>query len=403
MLLKPGTGLKDAPQAFSLKLRGVTRECGLKAILLDSELLVLHQGGRLCFIMSVHVDDLKFAGEPAVVKRIMAKIEQVFGKLRIIEKSFTNCGIRHSQHEDGSISLDQNQYLDTLKPIIHDDLRGQPAEKPVTDALKSLYMSLLGAIAYTTLTRMDIAIYVAGLQRATHVATMLHVRKLNILVRWAQRNPQGLVYRKLKPPLEVLGISDSSFKREQEDGLAMRGLVILIAERQADGSIPKLGKVQVLDYYSRKQRHVARSTFAAELLAATDAFDCLWASLLLTEVYKGAMTAIEAQSHKENGSLEIQTKLVIDAMSVFSAVTAQHIKVPSEKGLMLQLLWLREQLDSKALNALVWTDTRNMLADGLTKGNLDRADLRRAMAGEYQSQHEIKTFSSKSQLAIKAE
>ena len=62
---------------------------------------------------------------------------------------------------------------------------------------------------------------------------------------------------------------------------------------------------------------------------------------------------------------------------------------------MLQLLWLREQLDCKALTTLAWTDTRNMLADGLTKGTLDRADLRRAMEGYYKSEFEVKMFNTK--------
>ena len=40
---KPGTGLKDAPQAFSLKLKSVTRQkCGLRGIRFDSELECLH-------------------------------------------------------------------------------------------------------------------------------------------------------------------------------------------------------------------------------------------------------------------------------------------------------------------------------------------------------------------------
>ena len=48
--LKPGTGLKDAPQAFSLKLGRVTAACGMKPVSVDPELEVLHgQDGTLQF------------------------------------------------------------------------------------------------------------------------------------------------------------------------------------------------------------------------------------------------------------------------------------------------------------------------------------------------------------------
>ena len=51
--LKPGTGLKDAPQAFSLKLGAVTAACGMKSVSVDPELEVLHDSdGTLVFIMS---------------------------------------------------------------------------------------------------------------------------------------------------------------------------------------------------------------------------------------------------------------------------------------------------------------------------------------------------------------
>ena len=33
---------------------------------------------------------------------------------------------------------------------------------------------------------------------------------------------------------------------------------------------------------------------------------------------------------------------------------------------------MRELLDTKVLEALVWLDTRDMVADGLTKGSVDR-------------------------------
>ena len=53
----------SSPQAFSIKLAKVTAACGHKAVSVDPELeLYNDQSGTMCFIMSNHGDDLKFAG-----------------------------------------------------------------------------------------------------------------------------------------------------------------------------------------------------------------------------------------------------------------------------------------------------------------------------------------------------
>ena len=66
---KLGTGLVDAPRAFSLKLGMVTQtSCGLIPSKVDLELCLKHDQGRLVCIVTKHVDDLKIAGEPHVVR-----------------------------------------------------------------------------------------------------------------------------------------------------------------------------------------------------------------------------------------------------------------------------------------------------------------------------------------------
>ena len=57
--LKPGTGCRDAPRAFSIQLRKATRSFGLVSSLVDSELEYLWVEGDLKLIVLKHVDDLK--------------------------------------------------------------------------------------------------------------------------------------------------------------------------------------------------------------------------------------------------------------------------------------------------------------------------------------------------------
>eukprot|EP00969_Alexandrium_andersonii_P121657 5378615-Alexandrium_andersonii.AAC.1 len=69
-----------------------------------------------------------------------------------------------------------------------------------------------------------------------------------------------------------MAVSDSAFEALEFEGLAMRGYVAMLVE--ADLKLPSAGgalRGVVLDWYSRKQAHVVRSTFAAELHTLLDA------------------------------------------------------------------------------------------------------------------------------------
>ena len=60
----------------------------------------------------------------------------------------------------------------------------------------------------------------------------------------------------------------------------------------------------------------------------------------------------------------------------------------TEASLVAHLLWLRELLRIGALRELQWIDTRDMLADALTKGTIDRKALYHAMNGYMHYAHD---------------
>ena len=57
---------------------------------------------------------------------------------------------------------------------------------------------------------------------------------------------------------------------------------------------------------------------------------------------------------------------------MFSGVTATEVKTPSEPHLLYVMKSLRDRLDSKCINAMWWFDTRDMVCDAMTKGNISR-------------------------------
>ena len=92
-------------------------------------------------------------------------MEAVFGALSWSEKSFPGVGIRHAQLEDGTVELDQDDYIEQLTPVSGPILYGRPPEEASGPELRHAFRSLLGAVAYSLITQHWISVYIVALQR----------------------------------------------------------------------------------------------------------------------------------------------------------------------------------------------------------------------------------------------
>ena len=99
-------------------------------------------------------------------------------------------------------------------------------------------------------------------------------------------------------------------------------------------------------------------------------------------------------------SLAFKIEVCTDCMSLVAALSAARVKPPAEKPLLLQVQWLREQLDRLVLSTLTWCDTRDMLADGMTKGAVERTLLRKAMSGLVRFTQAFKSWHSRTRSTI---
>ena len=81
-----------------------------------------------------------------------------------------------------------------------------------------------------------------------------------------------------------------------------------------------------------------------------------------------------------------------DSYSIFSYLAAAHLKLPAETSTYDHLAYLREKLVSGLIRSYNWTDTRDMVADGLTKGSADRSALSAIMDGHYHLHHLVHEY-----------
>jgi len=373
-MLRAGFGLKDAPRAWAVVLIAVLGAFGLVPVRSDRQLFVKHVGGHLVLVLSTHVDDLKGAGVEHERVALRAHLEKEFGKLKFEQGGFTHVGIRHRQAGDKSISLDQDEYANSLGCIDTDLYEFMELDSDAPAELQKYYMTLLGGVAWLCLTRPATCVYVSYLQRHAKKPTMRHIRDLNRLVRWNRKTPQSMVYRHLPGQLKLVVVPDSSFSAGDTEGLVMRGCFIMIVAQDQECS--PTGMVAVLDFYARKQSHVCRSTFAAELHSALDAYNQAFIiQCALTELTLGAQTATQLLERTAQGALMPPMELCVDAKSVFDAITASTVQVPADKHLFIHVLRMRELVDSGEISRLWWIDTVMMIADGMTKGSIPRDDI----------------------------
>ena len=122
-------------------------------------------------------------------------------------------------------------------------------------------------------------------------------------------------------------VSDAAYKKETDDGYSLRGALYCRGTGTARESfVGQKTPVHIVDWVSTSQRHVTRSTFSAELLAAEDAVDQgILISHVLCELEYGPMDARAARDRRMEGGY-IPTALYVDATSVFAVVTATFVQ-----------------------------------------------------------------------------
>ncbi len=101
-------------------------------------------------------------------------------------------------------------------------------------------------------------------------------------------------------------------------------------------------------------------------------------NIALDELHLGTKSA--KQLLEQQGQAGIPMDAGVDAKSVFDSLTADVVKTPNDKQLLLHAKAMREFLEDGQVDRLFWFGTEDMLPDGLTKGCVDREPLLKVAA-----------------------
>ena len=112
----------------------------------------------LC-LPSVHVDDIKGTARRDVAEPLLAHLNELLGQCKADYSCFLHTGIQH-EHPPGFVFTHQHVYIDSTTPSDKQLLVGKGDEEACPVALREAHRSVLGAVAWTVLTRVDLAVYV---------------------------------------------------------------------------------------------------------------------------------------------------------------------------------------------------------------------------------------------------
>jgi len=388
-LIKPGYGLKDAPRLWNLALTKALNEFGLFPLQSDPQLFVKHDPhGTLLLMISTHVDDLKGGGVKGEMDSLIALLETRFDSLKIQYKEFEHLGLDHKQLE-ACIEIHQNNYISQLRTMNPSEFPADD-EEDLPDEHVPNFMSLLGGVGWVVQTRPDVITYVGALQRHLKKPKTKHARALNRVVNYLKTHPLTIRFHKVQGPTKLAIVSDSAYKAADPDCLAIKSGIIMLMHDGPNSNC----KVAPIEWLSKKQQHVCRSTYAAELHSSLDLVGMgMIVSSAFNEIMFGRQPALVLARWQDEGKFAIPMELYIDARSVFDGVTSDPVKTPADKALLLHAKALNSMLTSRQIKALTWIDTRDMIADALNKGTIDRDAIRRLFSlGEWKLQFPTKQF-----------
>ena len=343
LLRKCAYGLADAPRRWYLRIREELVTLGAVPSKLDNGLFLFKESGILQGIAILHVDDIMWAGNETMLP-IIEKLKSTFQISQENDSIFTYIGIHTVQKPDGSITLDQSSYVNSIPTIPLTAERSKDPTQPLNHEETTSLRSALGQLNWlSNMTRPDISYTVSRVSGHVKQATIADIKEVNKLIKHVKETTSTVAFPALDiPSTQVVVFTDSSFNN-LEDGGSQGGQIVFLKD--------KFNRVCPISWRSTRVRRVARSTLSAESLAFADGMDtAAFVSHLAEEFHM-----------IQPGSTVIG---ITDSRSLYDAAsTSTQI---SDRRLRVEISAIRETKEKGELEIL-WTSKDNQLADVLTK------------------------------------
>lgn len=281
LLSKVIYGLKQSPRAWFHALSTALLNQGFKPSRYDPSLFILSSQGSMIIVL-IYVDDIIVTGDSrALISSFIAELQKSFalkdlGNLHF----FLGIEVSHTAH---GLHLTQTKYLKDIlsrakmqastpcpSPMAPNTSLSRFDGDPFPDP--HLYRSIVGALQYATLTRLDISYAVNKVSQFMHSPSTVHWGAVKRILRYLNGTlSHGLV---LKPVSTFVlnAYSDADWAGSLDDRKSTSGFCVYLGPN-------------ILSWGSKKQATVSRSSTEAEFRSfAATCSELTWLQFLLAEL-----------------------------------------------------------------------------------------------------------------------
>lgn len=358
-LKKTVYGLSDASRSWYNSVRDELLKLKCSQSRLDPAMFYKQDDDHLVGLFIMHVDDFIWAGTETFKCSVIQKLTEKFQIGKSASGNFRYIGLDVEQNDSG-IVVDQQSYVNSdAESIPLSRLRSFDRDKPlVKDETREL-RGLVGKLNWlSTQTRPDVSFDVLELSTRLNSPTVNDILRANKALRLVLANDCKLSFPRLGSldRLKIVVHSDASFGNlNQGVGSAAGYVVFLVGEN---------GRCCPLAWKSNKIKRVVRSTLAAETLALVDSLEdaCYLRKILLELLH---LDSIPIDCYTDNKSL---------------VENIHSTKSVHDKKLRIDTACLKEMLKEGEISSLSWLDSKNQLADCLTKTGASSQGLREVLS-----------------------
>ena len=369
-LKKPVYGLGDSARRWYITLYQYLQDKGCIVSKLDKCVFRFVENGKLQGIVATHVDDLLYCGTEKFKRQIIGDVRRNFKISRMHSGVFTYLGWNVNQKTD-RICIDQRSYGESVKPIDLSSKRKRESDSRLSDEEKTEYQRQLGKLLWLSgQTRPDLNFDTLELSTYANQACVKHVKVLNKVVKKIPGGPQHICFRGMdldKDRIQIIFFSDASvgnlFSESGSQTDSGRGYLVFISNGKT---------ANIVDWSSRKVKRKVHSAFGAETLACSDGMGAaIYVRQILSEILYG------------DAKLRVIPVIgFIDSKQLHDQITST--KQCEEKRLRIDVSEIQECVESGEVEEINWIPTGQMLADCLTKKNVNCEQLTQVLQnGEF--------------------
>lgn len=309
--------------------------------------------------LACHVDDFIWGGTQMFAMTVIPHLRSQFNVGREAQDSFSYVGVDFVTLGT-KVQIHQQTYIQHLQSIPLTPSRAAEPGSPLTEAERDQLRSKIGQLLWVARqSRPDVMFDASNLASSLKQATVQTINEANRVVCKLKAKSVELNFQQLGKDsnLKIVTFTDASFANLSDGGTQGGHLIVLMGDN---------GLFSPISWQSKRIKRIVRSTLAGETLAMSEGIDnAIFLSTLFSELYAGSTDHC------------VPIVCVTDNFSLVDAL--KSTKFVAEKRLRLEISSIKELIQTKKVLKVLWSKTKEQLADCLTKKGASSVMLLKAL------------------------